>query len=281
MQRVGAIDIHVLSDGFFALDGGAMFGIVPRPMWEKQLAPDARHRVRLSLSPILIRAAGKNILVDGGIGDRRDPDFADQYAVDHRRTLPQSLKALGLSPNDIDVVVPSHLHLDHAGWLTTRQAGGGHAPTFPRAAIVVQEGTWEEALDANPRTRGSYIETDFVPLEKRLKLVRGAEEIEPGVWVESTSGHVKHHQIARVRSNGRQAVYPGDLMPTSAHLRPAWVMGYDLYPHEVAAFKQRMIQEAIEQEWLVCLDHDPRHAIVRLERGEKGPRVVPVEAVAA
>lgn len=278
MQKVGNVELHVLSDGFFALDGGAMFGIVPRSAWEKKLPPDARHRVRLGLNPILIRAGGKNIVVDGGIGERREEKFEDDYAVDHRRTLPGCLKEMGLSPGDIDYVVPSHLHFDHAGWLTTRE-GDRFVPTFPKATYVVQEGTWEEALDANPRTRGSYIETDFLPLESRLKLIRGSEEIVPGVWVEVTAGHVKHHQIVRVRSEGKQAAYLGDLMPTTAHLRPAWVMGYDLYPKEVAALKMKIIEQAIREEWLVCLDHDPTHAIVRLQRDGREVRAVPVEAV--
>ncbi len=281
MQKVGDVELHALSDGFFGLDGGAMFGIVPRTAWEKKLPADDCHRVRLSLNPLLIRAAGKNILVDGGIGERPDPKFRTNYAIARRRTLPDCLKAMGLGPEDIDIVFPSHLHFDHAGWLTSRQPGGGHAPTFPKATVVVQEGTWEEALEENPRTRGSFIETDFLPLEGRVKIVRGAEEILPGVWVEGTSGHVKHHQIVRIRSKGRQAVYFGDLLPTTAHLRPAWVMGYDVYPKEVAALKVRLVKQAVDEEWLVCLDHDPKSAMVRFVPDGKDVKAVEVEGVAA
>lgn len=277
MQKVGDVEIHALTDGLFSLDGGAMFGIVPRVAWEKVMPPDACHRVQLGLNPLLIRAAGKTILVDAGVGDREDGRFARDYAIVRQRTLPQCLRDMGVSPGDIDFVVPSHLHLDHAGWMTTRQTGGGYAPTFPRASYVVQEGTWEEALDPNPRTRGSYIDSDFLPVEKQLKLVRGSEEIVPGVWVEGSSGHVRHHQITRVRSGGRQAVYFGDLMPTSAHLKPAWVMGYDLDPKGVTALKEKLVKQAVAEEWLVCFDHDPVHAMVRLAPGEKGPRLVPVE----
>jgi glyoxylase-like metal-dependent hydrolase (beta-lactamase superfamily II) len=281
MQKVGDVEIHVLTDGFFRLDGGAMFGIVPRPAWEKKMPCDACHRVRLSLNPLLIRSGGKNVVVDSGIGGRDDAKFVNNYAIERARSLPDCLRSLGLSPGDVDAVVPSHLHFDHAGWLTTRQPGGAYAPTFPRARYVVQEGTWEEALESNPRTRGSYIETDFLPVERQLEAVRGQAEVAPGVWVEATAGHVKHHQIVRVRSKGRQAVYFGDLLPTTAHLRPAWVMGYDLYPKEVAALKEKMVEQAVREEWLVCLDHDPRHAIVRLERDGTDVKAVPVEAVAA
>lgn len=281
MQKAGDVEIHVLSDGLFKLDGGAMFGIVPRPAWEKKMPADECHRVQLSLNPLLLRSGGKNVLVDAGIGDRGDPKFTKSYAIDRRRTLPERLKDMGLSPGDIHVVVPSHLHLDHAGWLTTRQPGGAFAPTFPNAHYVVQEGTWEEALESNPRTRGSYIETDFLPVERQLRLVRGPEEVAPGIWVESSAGHVKHHQIVRVRSKGAQAVYFGDLMPTAAHLKPGWVMGYDLYPKEVAALKEKMVEQAVREEWLVCFDHDPHHAIVRLVREGNEVRAVPVEAVAA
>lgn len=275
MQQVGSFELHALSDGFFALDGGAMFGIVPRTAWEKKMAPDDRHRVKLGLNVILVRAGGRNILLDAGIGERRDPKFRDQYAVNSGRRLPEALKEMGLSPGDIHFVVPSHLHFDHAGWLTTRE-GGGYAPTFPNAHYVVQEGTWEEALEENPRTRGSYIESDFLPLEKRLKLIRGSEEIVPGVWVESTAGHVKHHQIVRMRSEGKHAAFLGDVMPTTAHLRPAWVMGYDLYPKEVAALKQKLIEQAVREEWLVCLDHDPVHPMVRLVAEGREVRAEPV-----
>jgi glyoxylase-like metal-dependent hydrolase (beta-lactamase superfamily II) len=279
MQRIGSVELNVLSDGSFALDGGAMFGIVPRPVWEKKLAPDARHRVRLGLNPFLVRSGGKTILFDSGIGDRRDPRFADDYSVDHgRRDLPRTLKDLGVAPEDVDLVVPSHLHLDHAGWLTRRE-GNGFVPTFPRATYLVQEGTWEEALDANPRTRGSYIETDFLPLEGRLKLLKGSEEVAPGVWVECSSGHVRHHQIVRIRSGGRQAALFGDLMPTTAHLKPGWTMGYDLDPKGVAELRAKMIDQAVREGWLIGLDHDPQHAIVRLVPGEKGVQALPVEAV--
>ncbi len=279
MQKVGDVEIRALSDGFFALDGGAMFGIVPRLAWEKRIHPDRQHRVRLALNLFLVRAGGKTILFDTGIGGHHDEKFADAYALERSVTLEGSLKALGMDPGDIDLVVPSHLHFDHTGGLSVPEPGGNRVPAFPKAEVVVQEGAWEEALDPNPRTHGSYLKSDFLPVERCLKTVRGSEEIAPGVWVERTSGHVEHHQILRVRSGGHQAVCFGDLVPTEAHLKPAWGMGYDLRPKEVAASKKNLVEQAVNEDWLVCLDHDPKNAMVRLKRGERGLRVIPVEPV--
>lgn len=272
MIKLGDLEIHVLSDGFFRLDGGAMFGIVPKPAWERVAPCDHHNRVLLGLNPLLIRTGRANVVVDSGIGERRDAKFEEAYEVRKTSTLPGSLAALGVAPEDIDFVVPSHLHFDHAGWLTTRQGGGDFAPTFPRAKYVVQEGTWEEALDANPRTKGSYIHTDFLPLEKggRLKLIRGDEEIAPGVRVHHTGGHVRHHQITFFESKGRKGVYWGDLLPTAAHVKPAWVMGYDLDPAGVASQKERLIKQAVEEQWLCAFDHDPKTPLAYFRRGEKG-----------
>lgn len=282
MRKLGDVEIHVLSDGFFRLDGGAMFGIVPKPAWERAAPPDAQNRILLSLNPLLIRAGKATVVVDGGLGDRRDEKFNATYDVRKTSTLPSSLKALGVAPEDVDFVIPSHLHFDHAGWLTTRQSGGDFAPTFPRATYVVQEGTWEEALDANPRTRGSYFQTDFLPLEKagRLKLIRGDEEVTPGVRVHHSSGHVKHHQMTFVESRGKKAVFWGDMMPTSAHVKPAWVMGYDLDPAGVASQKERLVKQAVDEEWLCAFDHDPDVALAFFRRGDKGVALEVVEKVA-
>ncbi len=280
MHKLGEFELHAVSDGFFRLDGGAMFGIVPKPLWEKQAAPDERNRITLSLTLLLIRTGRKNILVDTGIGDKHDAKFLDLYAVDRRRTALGGLAEIGLGPEAIDLVVLSHLHFDHAGGATRRE-GSALVPTFPRAAYVVQEGMWAEALEPNPRTRGSYIQDDFLPLEKagRVRFVRGEEEIAPGVRVRLSGGHVKHHQIVLAESGGRKAVFWADLLPTAAHVKPAWVMGYDLYPHEVAAIKERMVEEAVRERWVNVFEHDPDVAMATFERDGKGYRVEPLERV--
>lgn len=268
MQKLGRFELHAVSDGFFRLDGGAMFGIVPKVVWEKVTEVDARNRIRLSLSCLLIRTGRRNILVDTGIGTKHDAKFVEMFGIEHPPTAPESLKRLGLSVEDVDAVVMSHLHFDHAGGATVRE-GGEVRPTYPKATYFIQRGMWEEAQIPNARTKGSYLPDDFLPLEMhgRLKLIDGEFEIEPGVLCRKTGGHVKNHQVVFVESEGRKAIYWADLLPTSNHVRPAWTMGYDLYPHEVADIKERWLRDAIAQEWINFFEHDPKVCMARVREG--------------
>ncbi|MBI2930255.1 MAG: MBL fold metallo-hydrolase [Planctomycetes bacterium] len=279
MIKVGQLELYIVSDGFFKLDGGAMFGIVPKVAWEKVTEVDSKNRIRMGLNTLLIRTGRKNILVDTGIGTKRDAKFNEMYGVVRPPTVPESLNRLGLSVTDIDAVVISHLHFDHAGGATVLD-GDEIVPTFPRALYFIQRGMWAEALTPNPRTRGSYMEDDFLPLEKagRVKFLDGDHEIEPGIVARKTGGHVKHHQSVFIESGGRKAVYWADLMPTTNHVKPAWVMGYDLFPHEVADLKQRMLADAVREEWVCVFEHDPRIAVGIIREGYK---VEPLEPVGA
>ncbi len=281
MQRVGDFELHALSDGFFRLDGGAMFGIVPKPVWEKACPPDERNRILLSLTCLLVKTGRKTVLVDTGIGDKRDAKFTEMYAVDRSRNLPGSLAEVGMKPEDIDYVVLSHLHFDHAGGATRREINGDVTPTFPKATYIIQEGMWNEALDPNPRTKGSYMKEDFTELRQRgrVKFVRGDEEVTPGVRTRLTGGHVRHHQGVEIESQGRKAFFWGDLLPTTHHAKPAWVMSYDLFPHEVASMKEKMVAQAAAEDWLNVFEHDPDVAMGRFVKDEKGYRVEPVERV--
>lgn len=276
--RLGDIELFTVRDGLFRLDGGAMFGIVPKPVWERVAPADDRNRIQLSLNPLLIRTKEKNILVDTGIGSKHDAKWNDLYAVDHRWSVPESLKEIDLSPSDIDLVVPSHMHFDHMGGATVLE-GGKAVPTFPKATYVIQKREWDAAHDPNPRTKGSYRPDDFAPIEKagQLKLVDGDEELVPGVWVRHTNAHTPGHQVVFVESQGQTAVYLGDLMPTAGHLKPAWCMGYDLFPYEVARFKQEFLESAEEKGWILVFDHDTETAMARVERKEKGYGIRPVQ----
>lgn len=274
---MGQLWISTVRDGLFKLDGGAMFGIVPRPAWEKVAPPDERNRIQLSLNPLLIQSGQKNILVDTGIGMKYDQKWTDMYGIDHRWTVPQSLRDVGLTPNDIHYVVPTHLHFDHMGGATVREMGK-IVPTYPKAVYIVQEREWDAALSNNPRTQGSYLRDDFLPIEQagRLKLIDGDEEIARGVWIRHTNGHTPGHQVVFLESDGQKAVYLGDLMPTVGHLRPAWCMGYDVFPMEVARIKQEMLERASKEAWILMFDHDVRVAMAQVRKGRKDFELEPI-----
>jgi len=271
MIRVGEFELRAVSDGTFRLDGGAMFGIVPKPAWEKVAPADEKNRILLSLTNLLLKANGNWILVDTGIGTKHEQKFVDMYAVQHPTTTPESLAKEGLNPEDINYVVLSHLHFDHAGGATVRK-NGELVPTYPNATYIVQEGMWHEAQEPNPRTKGSYMPDDFLPLQKsgHLKLIPGEYEITQGVRCVPTGGHVKHHQVVKFESKGQKGIYWADLLPTTAHIKPAWVMGYDLFPHEVAALKQKMLADAMREGWVNVFEHDPNIAMARILDDHKG-----------
>lgn len=272
MHKLGDYELHAVSDGFFKLDGGAMFGIVPKPVWEKVMPPDDRNRILLSLTCLLIRTGKKNVLVDTGLGEKHDPRFLDLYGVDRTRNLKHHLAEIRVRNEDIDYVILSHLHFDHAGGSTLRSLAGDLVPTFPNATYVIQEGMWEEAMEPNPRTKGSYLRDDFAPLRLmgRVKFVQGDVEVVPGVWTRATGGHVRHHQCVEIHSGGRKAFFWADLLPTTAHLKPAWTMSYDLYPHEVALLREKMLQRALAEQWVNVFEHDPKIAMGVLRKDEKG-----------
>jgi glyoxylase-like metal-dependent hydrolase (beta-lactamase superfamily II) len=271
MIRLGDFELHAVSDGTFRLDGGAMFGIVPKPAWEKLAPADEKNRILLSLTNLLIKANNNWILVDTGIGTKHEAKFMEMYEVKHPPTTPESLAKLGVKPGDINYVVLSHLHFDHAGGATVRR-DGKIVPTYPNATYLVQEGMWHEAQEANPRTKGSYMPDDFLPLQEtgKLKLIPHEYEITQGVRCVHSGGHVKNHQVVRLESKGEKGIYWADLLPTTAHLKPAWVMGYDLFPHEVASLKQKWLAEAMRENWIHVFEHDPKVAIARIHDDHKG-----------
>jgi methylmalonyl-CoA epimerase len=257
-HALGDLELISLSDGFFRLDGGAVFGIVPKPLWAAVAPADERNRVRLAVRPLVVRGV-RTMLIDAGIGDKEDRKFQDIYGVERARHLDQSLAEAGLAPDSIDIVLATHLHLDHAGGFTMRDAGGRLRPRFPRARYVVRRGEWEDATHVHERNRALYLADNFLPLADAgvLELVDDDQTIMPGVRVRRTGGHTMHHQVAWIESGRRRAAYAGDLLPTAAHLGPAWIMGLDLYPVDTLAAKKAFLREAIEQRALVFLDHDP------------------------
>jgi len=279
MIRLGETRVFVLRDGTFALDGGAMFGVVPRVLWEKTDPPDEKNRVTLALNVALIEAGGKRILVDTGIGDKWSEKESRMYRIDRSSTLLGSLKDLGLTPEDIHLVINTHLHFDHAGG-NTRNVDGKSVPTFPRARYIVQLGEWEDATHPHERNKASYLEPNFVPLAetRQLETVQGEVEVAPGVHVRPVGGHTAFHQIVVVEGGGQHLVIPTDLVPTTSHLPLPYVMGYDLFPLGTLEAKRRLMRQVVEEGWSVLFYHDPRTpvGIVR----EEGNRYVLKEVAA-
>ena len=254
----GDLRLTTLHDGPFRLDGGAMFGVVPRPLWEKKAPPDERHRIQLAMRPLLIEASWGRMLVDCGVGGKMSAKDRDIYALDRSRTLDDALAAVKLTGESIDIALASHLHWDHFGGATVRE-GSALRPRFPNARHVIRAAEWEDATHPHERNRASYLQDDFVPLKAAgvVEYFEGDQVIRPGVRVVRTGGHTGQHQIVFIESGGRTAVFVADLIPTAAHLENAWVMGYDLFPMETLAFKRHFISEAIEREYLIFFEHDP------------------------
>jgi glyoxylase-like metal-dependent hydrolase (beta-lactamase superfamily II) len=277
--ELGDVRDHLLRGASFALDCGALFGVVPRAVWEKTDPPDERNRVALTANVALIETAGRRVLVDTGMGERWSAAEVERYRLEVGGGLEAELAARGLSAEDVDVVVNTHLHFDHAGG-NTREEGGRLKPAFPRARYVVQLGEWEDAMHPHERSRASYREGDFVPLAeaRQLQTVQGEVEVAPGVRVLPVGGHTAYHQMVVVEGGGQRLVIPTDLVPTAAHVALPFIMGYDLFPVGTLEVKRRLLAEAAEGGWLLLLYHDPRTVVVRVKRERE--RYVVAEKVA-
>jgi methylmalonyl-CoA epimerase len=258
---LGELHLTTLHDGSFRLDGGAVFGVVPRPLWEKLTPPDERNRIQLVMRPLLVEASWGRMLIDCGAGDKMGPKERDIYALDRTRTLDHALADVGLTSDSIDFALATHLHFDHFGGATTQVAGELN-PRFGKARYLIRAAEWEDATHPHERNRASYLQEDFVPLKSAgvVDFFPDDRTIKPGVRVERTGGHTGQHQIVYLESGSRTAVFVADMIPTTAHLQDPWVMGYDLFPMETLAFKKRFIREAIEREYLIFFEHDPKVA---------------------
>jgi glyoxylase-like metal-dependent hydrolase (beta-lactamase superfamily II) len=259
-MKFGEFELFVVSDGRFRLDGGAMFGVVPRTLWEKKIAPDERNRIQLALNCLLIRAGKQAILIETGVGDKFDAKWADIYGVEHTTRVVDSLRQRGVAPEDVDIVVNTHLHFDHCGGNTRWEAPGRAVPVFPRARYIVQRGEYEHALEPTDRDRASYLRENLCPMADTNQWVwlENDCQIAPGVELIRVPGHTRNMQCVKVESGGRTAFFFADLVPTTAHLPKAWIMGYDLYPMTTLEQKKKWIPEAVRGEWLCFFGHDTR-----------------------
>jgi glyoxylase-like metal-dependent hydrolase (beta-lactamase superfamily II) len=271
MQRMtmGNFELTAVSDGIYYLDGGAFFGVVPKVMWERKLPADEKNRVPTGLNSIVVRTGEKNILIETGLGNKLPEKMAKIY--NQPAQLLTNLEAAGIAPDDIDIVINSHLHFDHCGWNTIR-SGDKIAPTFPKAKYYAQEGEWLHARQQHERDGVSYMTANYDPLVEsgQMELIKGNREIVPGVSVEVFPGHTEHMQAVLLRSGGKTACYISDLIPTRAHLDLTWVMAFDLFPIETIENRKRYYARAIPEKWLTMFTHDAEVPWAYLEHDEKG-----------
>ena len=282
---LGSWSVRVLETGYLWLDGGAMFGSVPKPLWSRTHPADERNRIRLAMRCLLAEGHGRRVLVDVGIGDKSDAKFVDVFRVEPSPTLGSALADAGVDPESITDVVLTHLHFDHAGG-GTRREGGRLVPTFPRARHHLQRANLENARHPNPRERASYLPENFEPLVEAgvLQLWDGAAEPWPGFGLVPAQGHTRGQQLLRV-AGGREALYfVADLVPTAAHVRIPFVMGYDVAAIETMSEKHDLLGRAADEGAWVLLEHDPQIALARPERNADDFRwaetlPAPVEAI--
>jgi glyoxylase-like metal-dependent hydrolase (beta-lactamase superfamily II) len=283
MPTIGPYTLHVIETGRLGLDGGAMFGIVPKPLWERRIPADAQNRIPLHMRCLLLEAADRLVLIDDGLGDKYDDKFARIYAVDHERAeLHRSLEAAGFGAADVTDVVLTHLHFDHCGG-STRRKGGRLVPAFPEARFHVQRAHWEWARHPNAREKGSFFKENLDPLAAsgQLQLLDGPGTLFPGVEVRVVNGHTEAQQIVKVEGPEGTLVFAADLLPTTAHLAPAWNMAYDVRPLVTIEEKGAFLEEAAAAGWHLFFEHDPEVAVASLIRSERGIETTDHRSLAA
>ncbi|MFQ5798754.1 MAG: MBL fold metallo-hydrolase [Bacteroidota bacterium] len=271
-MKIGAYEVHALETGRFALDGGAMFGIVPKPLWAKTNPPDERNRIELAMRVLLLVGNGKTILVDVGIGRKFNDKLLDIYKLDHSRTsLESSLKRRAVSPSDVTDVILTHLHFDHAGGSTVR-IDDKNRPAFPNATYYVQKAHWDLALHPTEKDRGSFMELDYLPLQESgvLEFVEEEIEIFPGIELFLCHGHTDAQQLPKISDGQTTVFYCCDLIPTASHLPLPYIMSYDLRPLQTLEEKKRFVSRACEENWILFFEHDPVIEAARIGRTDKG-----------
>jgi glyoxylase-like metal-dependent hydrolase (beta-lactamase superfamily II) len=271
-MQIGSYQLHSIETGRFGLDGGSMFGVVPKPLWEKSNPPDEKNRILLAARSLLLVGDGRKILIDVGNGNKYNEKLRAIYNFDNsRHDLVSSLGGRGISPGDITDVVLTHLHFDHAGGSTIRE-NGTVKPAFPNARYYVQREHWEAANKPTERDRASFFPDDFLPLDHHgvLHFTEGEGEVLPGISVRTVHGHTSALQCPVISDGKTTVFYCADLMPTTSHIQLPWIMAYDLRPLVTLEEKRTILNEAVEEEWILFFEHDPHTEAVTLKKTEKG-----------
>ena len=272
-MRIGNYTLISLETGRFCLDGGAMFGVVPKVIWNKSNPADDRNRIELALRVLLIMSADRRILVDTGIGDRWDQKFADIYGVDHSKDdIKKSLGKINLKAEDITDVIITHLHFDHVGGATFVDDDGSIKPSFPNASYYIQKKHYEWAISPSEKDRASFVEDRYVPLVRqgKLKLLEKESELFPGIFVKLSDGHTIAQQTVLVTDGEKTLFHPADMIPTSSHVQLPFIMGYDNFPLITLEEKKSILTRAVSGNWVVFFEHDPKHAATFIKQTEKG-----------
>jgi len=270
---LGDFELSVFSDGTYPLDGGAFFGVIPKVMWSRKMSADEKNYITTGLNSLLIRTGKQTILIETGIGNKL-PDRMVKFYGQPAKLL-ENLSSAGIAPDDIDIVINSHLHFDHCGWNTMRDKNGKIVPTFPRAKYYAPEGEWQYARKPSERDSISFLPDNYDPVvaSGQMTLLKGGEEIVPGISVETFRGHTAHMQGIIVQSGGQTACYISDLIPTTAHIDLTWGMGFDLYPLDTIESKKQYYSRALPEKWLTVFTHDPKTPWAYIERDELGKMV--------
>ena len=271
---VGDFELNIFSDGTYPLDGGAFFGVIPKLMWSRKVDSDEKNYVTAGLNSLLIRRGKQNVLVETGMGNKLSERMVKIFGQPAK--LFDNLSAGGISPEEIDIVINTHLHFDHCGWNTVRNKDGNIVPSFPRAKYYVQEGEWQYARQPSPRDAISYVPENYDPLMQsgQMTLLKGDQEIVPGISVKVFPGHTAHMQAVVVSSGGQTACYISDLIPTTAHIDLVWGMAFDLFPLQTIESKKQYYAQSVPGKWLTVFTHDPKTPWAYVERDGVGKMVV-------
>ena len=284
-RTIGNMRVHAIQAGGQRLDGGAMFGVVPKPLWERRIPADERNRIQLGMRCLLIEHPSGLVLIDSGAGNKENAKFIDIYGIENagsngRTALEDGLAQVGVRPEDVDFLLSTHLHFDHAGGNTFIDEAGTVRPTFPKARYFVQRGEYEYATHTNERTAASYFDRNYAPtLESgQLELIDGNRDLMEGISTIVTPGHTPHHQSFLIRSGGETAVFLGDLVPTHAHLPLPWIMGYDVEPLVTLESKRELLARAAHEGWTVIFEHDATVPWGRVQHDGKAYGLLPESA---